>query len=479
MPRFQSFQPHRSLRLRIVCVAIVLTVLGLGVAGTLTFSIMSNRYEERVVRELEQEIDELQAIADHRSATGDPFRDVTSLLETATKAAVPSRHESVLALTNEQPKFRPQPQDFDLTTDAVISVIREEHTPGETVFATAHSPQYGELRLIIASVTVDGDPTVGTYVVAYAVEEERQVLWQTASFYGVISFLTLLLVGIAAWIVMGKIIRPLESLTQATKHVTVDDLGKRVEVPNADNEVTVLATQFNSMLERLEAGYINQRQFLRDSGHELRTPITIVRGTVEMLDADDEDFDESKEIALEELDRMARIVADLSVLAQAEQPDFVHLKSENTRSFAEAALSTVKRIDKRPWKLTTVVDTTAYFDRQRMMQAVVQLATNAVQYSDANSDIELSIEAQNDQQHVVFSVRDYGCGISPEDHERIFERFIRAGQSRSIGNSGLGLSIVSAIAEAHGGSVEVESALGKGSRFSIVIPRVPVKGTGG
>lgn len=451
----------------------MLTILGLGVAGTLTFSIMLKRYDERVVRELEQEIDELQAIADQRSASGNPFEDVTSLLEVATNAAVPSRHESVLAMTDGEPKFRPEQQDFDLTTDPVLSVIRDQQQLGKTVFATAESPEYGELKLIIASVSVDGDPTVGTFVVAYAVEEERQVVWQTAMFYVLISALTLLLVGSVAWVLVGKVIRPLESLTRAAEHMTVEDLGKRVDVPDAGNEVTVLATQFNRMLERLELGYANQRQFLRDSGHELRTPITIVRGTLEMLEADDEDFDESKEIALDELDRMARMVADLSVLAASEQPDFVHIQPESTLSFAQAARATVTKIAQRPWKLTNAVDITAHFDRQRMMQAVVQLATNAVQYSDENAPIELSVEERCDGAYVVFSVRDYGIGIKPADQERIFARFVRVEESRSLGNSGLGLPIVSAIAEAHGGSVEVESTVGQGSRFSIVIPTNP------
>lgn len=463
------------MRSKIVMLALLLTVLGLGVAGMLTFSIMLSSANERVDRELLQEVKELEAIAQQRAADGAPFTSVTVLLQAATDAAVPSQHESVLALTNGQPKYRPRTQDFNLTTPAVLSAIRTHERPGKTVFAEAHSPKYGKLRLAIASVEVEGDSTRGTYVIAYAVEEGRQIVWQSATYYAITSLATLVLVGSAAWVAVGRVIRPLETLSKTTEKVTVEHLGHRVPVPANADEITALAERFNLMLERLESGYSTQKQFLRDAGHELRTPITIVRGTIEMLEPDDHDFDESKDIVLDELDRMARIVGDLSVLAQAGQPDFVRTERVPMRDFAHDAIARMSRVGERTWTLAHAADMTAMIDRQRLMQAVVQLAANAVQYSSSGTTVELSVH-QRDRGAIidlVIAVKDHGIGIDPADQKRIFERFVRIDNTREHGGSGLGLSIVAAIAEAHGGHVELESEPGHGSLFSIVIPQQP------
>ncbi len=473
MPFSRKVHPSRSVRSRIVVVALVLTLIGLGVAGALTFSLMLRSYSERVDRELLQEVEELQAIADQRSATGEPFADTTSLLRAATDAAVPSQHESVLALTDGDPKFRPHTQDFDLDSPEVLRAISSHQRPGRTVFTNVESPRYGELRLVIASVKVEGDSTEGTYVIAHATEEGRQFVWQTATYYLLISLATLILVGTAAWIAVGRVIRPLETLSRAAEEITVDDLGRRVPVERTQDEIAILASRFNLMLERLETGYSHQRQFLRDAGHELRTPITIVHGTVEMLEPGDDDFDESKEIALDELDRMGRIVGDLSLLAQAKQPDFVCPESEPMEAFAADALARIERLGDREWTLARTTPVTATIDRQRLMQAVVQLAANAVQYSDPSTPVELAVDLRTSgtTRNLVVSVRDHGIGISHDDHTRIFERFTRIDTAREHGGSGLGLSIVAAIAEAHDGHVELESAPGQGSCFSIVIPQ--------
>lgn len=130
----------RSVRSRTLTTALTFMALGLLVAGTVNFSLLFRTQSERVNAELHQEVQELRALAERGAKEGHPFHNVTDLLRAATDAAVPSNHESVLALVDGQPRFRPRAQDFDLTTPAIIHEITERHRPGETVTFEVRSP---------------------------------------------------------------------------------------------------------------------------------------------------------------------------------------------------------------------------------------------------------------------------------------------------------------------------------------------------
>lgn len=463
-------RPGRSVRVRVLAAMMALMLVGLVVAGAVTHTIMFTRLDERVDAELQQEVDELRLLSDRAGA-----QNVTELLQHAVDAAVPSEHESVLALTDGTPRFRPRSQDFALSTPEVIDAIRAAQVPGQTVHVDIDSPTKGQLRVAIASVRVDGDPTEGLFVVANAIGRQREELWSGVRNYVIVSVLTLVVVGVAGWLVTGRLLRPLDDLREATDAIDIHDLDRRVPVPASHDDIAALAGNFNRMLDRLQDGYDHQRQFLRDVGHELRTPVTIVHGTLEMMDPDDrEDFDESREIALDELDRMGRLVGDLSMLAQSGQPDFIRVAPVAMAEFADDALARVRRVDEgRAWRLETAAPATWNVDGQRLMQAVVQLAANAVRYSDPGTPVTLGVEHRTSagRDDLVLSVRDEGIGIAPEDQQRIFDRFVRLSSDRA--GSGLGLSIVKTIAEGHGGHVEVTSTPGRGSRFALVLPRHP------
>lgn len=463
----------RSVRTRVLAAMMAFMFAGLAIAGGVTHSLLFAQMTERVHADLAQEVDELRLLAAEGMDDGQPFTDVTSLLRRATASAVPGQHESVLALTDGEPRFRPQDQTFDLSSPEILEQILQRYERGRTVFFTAHSPTNGELRIVVASVLIDGDPTEGMFVVANAYEQQRAGIWASAGNYAAVSLLTLAVAGGAAWLITGRLLRPVEDLREASSQITVDDLNRRVPVPDTDDDVAALASNFNRMLDRINEGYQGQKQFLRDVGHELRTPITIVRGTVEMMDPDDRaDFDESRAIALEELDRTARLVGELSELAQSGQPDFLRPGPVNLERFGHDAVARLTHLEEdRQWQLRDAVPVEIWADEQRLMQAVVQLGANAVRYSDPGTPIELSVRARSSRtgSEVAIAVRDDGVGIAPEDQARIFDRFVQLDRGRAGGGSGLGLSIVQAIAEAHGGRVEVESTLGHGSTFTLVL----------
>lgn len=479
-----SIRPRRSIlrtaaggwtvRTRVLSALLAFMAGGLAITGMLTYAAQFRSLEERVTSELWQEREELNEIAQSRDENGELVHDsVLELLRTATESAVPSNNESVLALVDGQPRFKPRTQDFELMdSPQAMAEILAAHEAGSTV--TVHTEINGsQVRALVTSVQVPGDESEGIFVVASDIGVQKRALWRSVTTFSLLSLLAVAAAGWVGYLVIGRLLQPLEALREATEEVTVEDLEHRVPVPEGRDDIAALATNFNRMLERIQSGFAEQRRFMSDVGHELRTPLTIVRGTLEMTDPDDgADVRESHEIALDELDRMGRVVGDLSELAASTRPDYVRLRPLDMAEFARSALARIERIAEREWVLEQVADVVADADEQRLTQAVVQLAANAVRYSEEGTRIVLSVArvlgADGYEMHV--SLRDQGVGIAPEDQVRIFERFARVDHSRESG-SGLGLPIVLAIAEGHGGTVRLASRPGYGSTFSIVFPQ--------
>lgn len=469
----------RTVRTRVLTVMLAFMAAGLAITGLLTYAAQFRALDHRVEAELWQEYSELELIAGDRGPDGDSGHEtVDSLLLAATDSAAPSDNESVITFVDGEKRYQPRVQDFALLPDdsaeslRVKDAILAEHRPGRSriVEMEAHGRQ---LQMLVASVTVAGDDSEGVFVVASDIGTQRRDLWQSAGVFTGLSLATLLVAGWVGYVVIGRLLRPLQDLRAATGQITVADLEYRVPVPGGGDDISALARNFNHMLGRIQGGVAEQRRFMSDVGHELRTPLTIVRGTLEMTDADDpSDVRESHDIAMEELDRMGRVVGDLSELAASARPDFVRRAPLDLAAFARSAFARISHIAERNWVFERAADVVADADEQRLTQAVVQLAANAVRYSDEGSTIRFSADrvlgADGPEIHV--TVQDEGVGIAPEDQRRIFERFARVDDSRGNG-SGLGLPIVLAIVEGHGGVVRLLSAPGKGSTFTIAFPQ--------
>jgi two-component system, OmpR family, sensor kinase len=214
----------------------------------------------------------------------------------------------------------------------------------------------------------------------------------------------------------------------------------------------------------------SQREFVRDAGHELRNVLTICRGHLELISNDPEERRATIALVLNELKRMGRIMDDLQGLAEAEQPDFLRREPIDVELFAHELIVQASELDLRNWTLDNVSAGTLFADGQRLTEAVMNLIQNAVQHTLPEDTIALGVSQTEDETRVW--VRDTGPGIEPSDQSRIFERFLRGTNAhRHYRGSGLGLAIVKAIATAHRGRVELESRVGDGSKFTIVIPR--------
>jgi signal transduction histidine kinase len=255
------------------------------------------------------------------------------------------------------------------------------------------------------------------------------------------------------------------------RSISETDLTRRIQV-HGSGEMAQLAKTFNAMMDRLQAAFTSQRNFIDDAGHELRTPITIIQGHLDLLGDLSADQAETIELVSGELERMNRMVNDLILLAKAQRPRFLHLETIDVPSFVEELFAKAKTLADRNWHLQIVGQGLMVGDRQRLTGALLNLLRNATQHTQPQDLIELG--GKFSARGVEFWVRDSGVGIAVPDQQRIFDRFARSSesQSRSEG-SGLGLAIVKAITEAHGGHLHLASQLGQGSTFTIILPLEP------
>ncbi len=214
-----------------------------------------------------------------------------------------------------------------------------------------------------------------------------------------------------------------------------------------------------------------QHRFLQDASHELGTPITVALGHAELMEraATETVLADDARVVAGELRRLGRLASRILLLASAGSPGFLHPEPVAVESVLGDALERWGYLS-RQWRLGAATDVTVVADRDRLALALDALLENAIAHTGSGDEIEVS--ARHEDEHVVLTVADSGSGIAPADLDRIFQRFARANPQRSseAGGFGLGLAIVQAIAKAHRGSVQVQSAPGRGSAFELILP---------
>ena len=229
--------------------------------------------------------------------------------------------------------------------------------------------------------------------------------------------------------------------------------------------------------DRLRRTLESQKEFIDDATHELLTPLTIIRGHLELGLDDPIERASAVEVVTDEVTRMTRLVDELRVLAHTRRPDFLEAEHLDAGALVREVLDKVRGLAPRDWQLNSCDGLWLVGDRHRLQQALINLAHNAVQYTGVEDRIVIG--AGGDPRGARLWVADTGPGVPEDEHARIFERFAHgAGGRRHPNSTGLGLAIVSAIARAHGGHVELDSTLGDGATFAIVIPAITHEGEG-
>ncbi len=287
-------------------------------------------------------------------------------------------------------------------------------------------------------------------------------------------------IGLGMWIA-SRLLRPIERITEtAASIVNADDLKKRLPVQEPMDELGHLTMVFNKTLERIEHLFQVQQRFVGDVSHELRTPLTSILGNLEIMQRYGHDED-SMNAVYREAERMSRMANDLLLLARADNGelkidlapmDFDPLVLE---CYEQSLMLAKKRSLKI--KIGDMDEVRVNGNTDRLKQLILNLVNNAVKFTPDGGSITLSVVALD--KNAVFEVTDSGIGISPEDQERIFDRFFQADNSRvhrsESDGAGLGLSIVRWITDAHNGRIEVSSELGKGTTFRFIMPALEKK----
>ena len=469
-----------SVRTKVLATLLVMSALGMLVAQLASFVIQQQRQDTRISEALVQEVEELRTLAEDGvdPATGKEFTTVEQLMLIALQRNIPSPNETYLALLADKPfRVSAGERPFKPEDEPEVMAVVRELGPESPVKLTDVQTTVGTVRLAVVQVSITGQPTTGTYVVAHGMDLERAELNDTLRTYFYVALGSLVLMALVGWLVAGRLLRPLTLLRRAAIRVDSTDLTERIPV-HGDDDVSELTRAFNSMLDRLAASFETQRQFLDDAGHELRTPVTILRGHLELLDpSNEQDVAETRALLIDETDRMSRLVEDLILLAKTKRPDFLQEGPVELGSFTDHALDKARGLGDRDWRIDARADAMIVGDGQRLTQAVLQLASNAVKFTEPGAQIAIgSTIGQYDAQ---LWVRDAGIGIEPGDFERIFERFSRVDAGRGVEGSGLGLAIVRAIAQAHGGNVRVRSQPGAGTTFTISLPLSSVSSASG
>jgi len=282
---------------------------------------------------------------------------------------------------------------------------------------------------------------------------------------------------------MGRALTPVKNVAQAAARISGSNLSLRIPASESGDELDYLTHTFNRMIERLEASFRQMKQFSADVSHELRTPITAIRGQLEVAlftAKTTEQYREAMFNALQDIDRLSQIVRALLLLSQAESGQVVLQKSR--LDLCEVAQDLVEQFqipaEEAGVRLTSDLpaECPAEVDRVQIERLITNLLSNAIKFTPKGGSVRLALNPT--PEHIEIVIEDTGRGIAPEYLPHIFDRFYRvpgAGAAASPEQGlGLGLSFVAWIAKAHDGKIDVDSAPGRGTRFTIILPAAGV-----
>jgi two-component system, OmpR family, sensor kinase len=463
---------HVTIRQRIGVAMVLLVVMSLAITGTVVVVLENQTSRARVDSYLERTRDEFAVFAQEGidTETGQPFAGPSELLGTFLSRTIIDQNEGELGIVDGQVRWGSSeagallPENDPELMEYVLPLSEGDVMRLGTVQTSQH-----EYRYHITPVKFPSQS--GALLHVYNLDAVRDDMRQLSMIFVLAGLGASLLTALIAWFVVGRLMRPVEHLRRAADSISETDLTSRVPLRGND-DLTQLSRTVNRMLDRVQASVETQRKLLDDVGHELRTPLTIVRGHLELVDPHDpDDVTSTRDLAIDELDRMGSLVGDLLVLAKANQSDFVQPQWHSLATLTDQTLEKARALGDRNWRLRSIESIDAWLDPNRMTQAWLQLAANAVKYSDVGSAITLGSRVIRGQVHLF--VEDQGIGIAPDDLETIRGRFSRGSNTGPVVGAGLGLSIVESIVQAHDGRLEITSEVGVGSTFTIVIPLSP------
>ncbi len=444
----------------------ILIPVVLSMIATFVFSavLLRNNLSEEVDQRLNQEAQELYLLADRAidPISGEAYSSARAILELYIRRSVPDSLESLFVMVNGEVLERSSGRDLPrLDRDAeFIEFIASKQE------AELGDYQSGENLVRYIIVPVAGSIDNGHLVAAIFLDQEQQKVDALLTQLALLMLIALLSAAAAGWFVAGRILRPLRQLREITRRVKDGTTEERITGLNPNQEIGAIASDFNSMLDRTASAFASQRRFVDDAGHELKTPLTIVRGHLDLIKLDPTESTSSIAIVEDEVLRMTRIVQDLQTLTKSSQASFIQASPVEPSEIVDEVFVKTSPLAERNWSIEAQELGALPLDRQRMVQALLQLVDNAIKHTSTGDAIAIGCRSTGNS--IELYVGDSGPGVPEESRVLVQERFARgAWTSQDTEGSGLGLAIVEAIAKGHNGKLFIRDSVLGGAEVGI------------
>ena len=487
---------RRSLRFRTIVVALALTMLAILVAGiVMSIVIQRDLFDSRKEQVLDSSLraaQSVQAIFDAADVQGDALT-AQQLLTTAADEVVRQSTSDMFAIVrlDSSPLSLILPDMYSGGFDqSIVSADLRAH-----VAESADTQWWQSVALPLDDTTVPGIvvgqqlamPGVGAFAVyfAYDLSATDQTLQFVQRTLWIAGIALLLLTGAIAWFVVRSVARPVAQAADTSARLAAGDLKVRLQVRGED-ELAVLGSSFNAMADSIESKIreladlsLVQQRFVSDVSHELRTPLTTIRLAADMINDQRQEFDpataRAAELLLAQVQRFETLLGDLLEISRYDAGSVqLELEPTSLTHLAEDVIASMAQLAEQHGSDVRLLAPGGYspveMDPRRVRRIVRNLLGNAIEHGEGRPIV---VTVDSDQQAVALGVRDFGLGMNPEDVERVFDRFWRADPSRkrTIGGTGLGMSIALGDARLHGGTLAVWSELGRGTNVVLTLPR--------
>jgi two-component system OmpR family sensor kinase len=466
---------RHSLRLRLTVACLALLATGLIGVGVVTYEVVQGYLVHRVDQQLSDRADGALHSRFQFPQLGGPPPDylnnggprflrstlIFGVLDSSGRVLGTTNNVSLKDLPSNLPGSAKNPSiDGQRSFDVTIG------SAGYRALAVPYATQSATLTLVFALPLHDVNSTLDEILLAEII----------------LGAIAVIAVGIAVWWLVRRGLRPLEQMAETATAIAGGDLSRRVDEDEGTSEIGQLGVAFNGMLTQIEAEVAERRaseerlrRFAADASHELRTPLTSIRGYAELFRRGAADRPEDLALTMRRIEseatRMTSLVDDLLLLARLDRKRPLERNLVDVGRLVHDVVAGERIVHPdREYRLD-VDDVRVLGDEARLRQVLLNLVANAASHTPAGTSIEVAARSERDE--AVIEVADHGEGLTPEDAERVFERFFRVDAARARGDgggSGLGLAIVAAIVAAHGGRVEVESTPGHGARFRVRLP---------
>ena len=349
---------------------------------------------------------------------------------------------------------------------------------GKTTFETVQVTEKYPLRLVTLPI-IEDERMAGIVQVGSSLEGVEDALHQLLLILLIAVPAALLFASMGGLFLANKVLKPVDEITQIARQIGSGNLSQRIRIKRVNDELGRLAATFNEMIAKLEDSFRRVKRFTADASHELKTPLTILRGEIEVGLKKRRALTEYQRILnsnLEETSRMSRIVDDLLTLSRADMGELtMEREAVDLSSLAREVSDDLQILaHEKGVRLHFMGDgfTTVEGDPLFLRQLILNLTENGLKYTPTGGAVELKVKGDRDEGVARICVSDTGVGIAQKDLKRVFDRFYRVDKARSreTGGTGLGLSISQWIVQAHEGQINVKSKVGKGSTFTVTLP---------